>query len=312
MNRLNDNISIILQHNIDIQNMESNLDFRSTSNRKIYDLRVTGIPGVMLLGHYKYQRAGQILKRHKHKNMFEICYLDSGKQVYEIESREYLLKGGDILLTKPNQVHGTSNYPESVGSLYWIILKSPDNHQSLLGLNNNWSKALYSEILNAPHVHFSGNQRIRQRFRMLESQCKSRKQPIDSLHIFNTIVSIVLEVVELSKVNNTLQLPGDIERVLTYINENIWEQLTIDELSEITDLSQSRFKHKFREHIGRSPIDYINSKKIEKAKEIISTTASMKEVGYKLGYSSPAYFSHVFKKYTRMTPLEYKMNLLDI
>lgn len=292
--------------------MEVQLDFRSTSDRKIYDLRDTGISSIMLLGHYTYQRAGQVLKQHQHNNMFEICYLETGKQIYEIESKEYLLKGGDLLLTKPNQIHGTSNYPESIGSLYWIILKAPDENQSLLGFKKSWSESLYSELLNAPHVHFPGNQRIRQRFRTLESQCRSRDRPLINLHIFNSIVSILLEVIELSKSDNSVDLPGDISRVVTYINENIWEQLTIEELSEITDLSQSRFKHKFKEHIGRSPIDYINSLKIEKAKEIIPKTDSMKDVGYKLSYSSPAYFSHVFKKYTRMTPLEFKNRFADL
>ena len=122
----------------------------------------------------------------------------------------------------------------------------------------------------------------------------------------NLIMSILLEVIELSSSKKDQKLPVDMDRVMTYIQDNIEEPLTIDELSEITGLSQSRFKHKFRQHIGSSPIDYINRKKIEKAKELMWTTDAMKDIGYRLGYSSPAYFSHVFKKYTGMTPMEYK------
>lgn len=282
------------------------LDYQSTDTRKIYDLRTTEVPGALLLGHYKYQEAGEVLERHKHPGMFEICYLEKGKQIYEIESTEYTLKGGDILLTKPNQVHGTSNYPESIGNLYWLILKSSDENDPLLGLDDQQSRKLYRQLLNTPYVRFPGNQRIQQYFRKLENQCKTPLHSLHSLHIMNLILSILLEVVELSKIKKDQKLPPDIDRVMGYIQENIEELLTIDELSEITGLSQSRFKHKFREHIGSSPIDYINRQKVEKAKEMILEAVSMKDVGYQLGYSSPAYFSHVFKKYTRMTPMEYR------
>lgn len=298
-------IIIILQHKIDIQ-MEAYLDFESTDTRKIYDLRSFRVPGALLLGHYKYQEAGEVLERHQHPDMFEICYLEKGKQIYEIESVEYTLKGGDILLTKPNQVHGTSNYPESIGNLYWLILKCPDEQSPLLGLDKAESRKLYTELLHAPNVQFAANQRIQQYFRKLENQCRQTLHPLHSLHITNHILSILLELVELSKTKNDKKLPPDINRVMMHIQENIDEPLTIDELSEITGLSQSRFKHKFRQHIGSSPIDYINRQKIEKAKEMVLTTDSMKDIGYLLGYSSPAYFSHVFKKYTRMTPLQYK------
>lgn len=286
--------------------MEADLDYQSTETRKIYDLRTTHVPGALLLGHYKYQEAGEVLERHQHPGMFEICYLEKGKQIYEIESTEYTLKGGDILLTRPNQVHGTSNYPESIGNLYWLILKSPDEHHPLLGLQDEKSLILYAELLNTPNVRFPGNQRIQQYFRKLENQCRQPSPSLHSLHIMNLILSILLEVVELSKAKKDQKLPPDIDRVMAYIQENIDEPLTIDELSEITGLSQSRFKHKFRRHIGSSPIDFINGQKVEKAKGMILQAESMKEIGYQLGYSSPAYFSHVFKKYTRMTPMEYR------
>lgn len=289
--------------------MEPRLDYQSTETRKIYDLRSTYIPGALLLGHYTYQEAGEVLARHRHTDMFEICFLDKGKQVYEIESEEYHLKGGDLLLTKPDQIHGTSNYPESVGSLYWLILKTPHKSRSLFGLPDYQSAILYNDLLNAPHIHFPGNKLIKQHFRNLENYCKTKSNPLNEIHILNLLLSIVLEVVELSKVNYERGMPRDIERVRKYITENIHEQLFIDELSEITGLSQSRFKHKFRQHMGRSPIDFINSKKVERAKEKIPKAASMKEIGYQMGYSSPAYFSHVFKKYTGMTPLQYKKSI---
>lgn len=289
--------------------MEVYLDYQSTDTRKIYDLRNFRVPGAMLLGHYKYQEAGEVLERHQHPDMFEICYLEKGRQIYEIESVEYSLKGGDLLLTKPNQIHGTSNYPESIGSLYWLILKSPTGNKPLLGLEQEESEKLYLGLMNAPHVRFPGNQRIQQNFRRLETQCKLAPHPLQGLHIKNCILSILLEVVTSSRIKNDQKLPADIARVMAYIQENIEEPLSIDELSEITGLSHSRFKHKFRQFIGSSPIDYINRLKIEKAKEMMLTTDIMKDIGYRLGYSSPAYFSFVFKKYTRMTPLEYYRSL---
>jgi two-component system, response regulator YesN len=60
---------------------------------------------------------------------------------------------------------------------------------------------------------------------------------------------------------------------------------------------------------GESIIDAINKYRIEQAKKLLRNPASkVFEVGEAVGIETPAYFTHVFTKYTGMSPKEYKLN----
>lgn len=287
--------------------MKAGLDFLSTSNRKIYDLRKFDVSGFVLLGHYNYHTAGKILVNHQHEHMIEICYLVKGRQFYEVVNHPFLLKGGDVLITKPNLSHGTKNYPESVGELYWLICDIRKRRDLLFCLERRLSKSLINQLLNLKNIHFTGNGKIKAGFERIELLSQQKVDPFNSLLLLNGIISLLVEIIELSKTSDVVPLPEDIEKVIEFISLNYHENITIASLCDISQLSDSRFKHKFRQYIGRSPIDYINNLKVEKAKLLLQEKdIKIKNVGYLLGFSSPAYFTQVFRKYTRITPKDYR------
>src|ERR1035437_434212 len=79
-----------------------------------------GITDVSMVGRYKYTFAHSPLKPHLHKNIFEVCLLERGTQIYVVGSRSYNLTGGDVFITKPGEIHGTGREPENIGCIYWI------------------------------------------------------------------------------------------------------------------------------------------------------------------------------------------------
>jgi AraC-type DNA-binding domain-containing proteins len=105
-----------------------------------------------------------------------------------------------------------------------------------------------------------------------------------------------------------LETPNDrINRVLTYIEENIAQPLTLTELSEIAGYSLSRFKTLFRQVTGQTPAQYIAMSKVEKAKIMLrDERKSITDIAYDLGWSSSNYFCAVFKKFTNVSPLIYR------
>ena len=90
-----------------------------SSERKIADFRTLGLTDVMTLGRYNYAFSHRPLPKHTHGNMLEICLLDEGVQPYQVEGKPLMLKGGEVLVTLPNEVHGTGPNPENRGCLYW-------------------------------------------------------------------------------------------------------------------------------------------------------------------------------------------------
>jgi AraC-like DNA-binding protein len=65
--------------------------------------------------------------------------------------------------------------------------------------------------------------------------------------------------------------------------------------------------HLFKEHTGKTPLQYIIQKKIDLAKRLLSTTTlPLYGVAVRLGYEDQNYFSKVFKRTENMTPMEYR------
>ena len=95
--------------------------------------------------------------------------------------------------------------------------------------------------------------------------------------------------------------------VRQYIDNHFKENLSLEMLAEITHVSKYHMVHVFTEEYGISPINYLIYKRIDEGKKLLQTTDySLALIGRTLGFSSPSYFSQVFKKHAGCTPLEYR------
>ncbi|MCC2727878.1 helix-turn-helix transcriptional regulator, partial [Blautia sp. MSK22_86] len=63
----------------------------------------------------------------------------------------------------------------------------------------------------------------------------------------------------------------------------------------------------FRKDIGTSLNDYINSLRVEKAKHLLeNTNTKVIDIALEVGFDTLPYFSSVFKKYTGVSPAEFR------
>lgn len=98
-----------------------------------------------------------------------------------------------------------------------------------------------------------------------------------------------------------------IEMSKDYICNNYNKDISLDDVSRAVNISPYYFSKIFKEGTGENFIEYLTNIRIEKAKELLSTTEySMKEICTMCGYSDPNYFSRSFKKNVGVTPTEYK------
>lgn len=92
-----------------------------------------------------------------------------------------------------------------------------------------------------------------------------------------------------------------------YIDENFEKCITVSEISRHIGVSLSYLSRIFKEATGNTIINYINEKKVEKAREYLEKTdMKIYEIAEKLGFENSTYFSYFFKKYVGMSPKEYK------
>lgn len=92
-----------------------------------------------------------------------------------------------------------------------------------------------------------------------------------------------------------------------YIKGNIFNLLSLKEVSDYVYLSPAYFSRVFRLQTGTTFSEYVTGCKIDKVKRLLSTTnLSVAEIAHKLQFADQSYMTKVFKKKTGKTPLNWK------
>ncbi len=99
-----------------------------------------------------------------------------------------------------------------------------------------------------------------------------------------------------------------IQEVLRLVEDSLQNpDFKIDDLAETMNMSRAVFYRKIKTFTGASPIDLVKEMRLKRALELLDANSySLSEVAYQSGFSSPQYFSRVFKEQMQCTPNEYK------
>jgi AraC-like DNA-binding protein len=172
--------------------------------------------------------------------------------------------------------------------------------------NNSWSIDVQSSHLtNQEEVNY-----LIQRLVHTFTQNTKSKDVILDLMIQELIVRLLqtkAKQVLLSEANGII-CDSRIGTVIKYIKKHLTEKnITVDKLAEVACMSTSHFYKQFKNTIGISPVDYINSERIKFAKKLFVTDKNVRisDIAYKSGFNSVSYFNRQFKKNELIAPSAY-------
>lgn len=94
--------------------------------------------------------------------------------------------------------------------------------------------------------------------------------------------------------------------VLEYIDASLEKKLTLDELAVYAGYSKSAFIRQFRDQVGLTPMQYIIDRRIDRVKRMLPGNCPLRQIAAECGFLNEFYLITVFKKYTGMTPGEYR------
>ena len=101
----------------------------------------------------------------------------------------------------------------------------------------------------------------------------------------------------------------DFEYVIGYIRQNYHEKILLKEFAEHLHLSYDYFQHRFKEHVGESPQQFLVHTRLEAAKQLLKdSNLNCTEIAQRCGFSNSAQFSTIFKKEENVRPREYQKN----
>ncbi len=100
-----------------------------------------------------------------------------------------------------------------------------------------------------------------------------------------------------------------IDRVIEYVQENYMSMLTVKNMADYVNVSESYLSRLMRSHVGISPMKYVNSVRMENAKQALKSDLPIEHIAALVGFMEPKYFSTVFKRETGLTPSEFRKSI---
>ena len=116
------------------------------------------------------------------------------------------------------------------------------------------------------------------------------------------------KVLELRDSTSAKKYSRLMQSAVSYIDENFSnEDISLNKVASNVNISPNHFSTVFSQEMGKTFIEYLIGKRMEKAKELLMTTdMRSNEIAYAVGYKDPHYFSYTFKKTQGMTTREFR------
>ncbi len=253
-----------------------------------------------------------------HHTAFEIFLVIEGQGIYRTKDKEYTFTTGDIICFSTDEIHCITSIepdhpvtaivihfePRYIWGDYFtdlsllnIFFDRNKNFENLIDRNNPSKEKIISDIYDI-HKEFEQEK--------LGYKTAIRLKIIEILIYLNRDFNYVNYR---NEANPTKRLIKAMEKAISYIDNNVDTDISLDELAEYANMNRSYLCTLFKKLNGLSIWDYITIKRIEKSIAMLKTTdMSILNIGLSCGFNNSANFYRCFKKITGKTPKDYKNN----
>lgn len=102
----------------------------------------------------------------------------------------------------------------------------------------------------------------------------------------------------------------EINRAMDYIQQHYDQPITVKRLAKVVAMDENYLSMLFKKKTGKSLISYIHRVRIEHAKTLLTgdEVLSVSEIAETVGFSSDNYFIKIFKRYTALTPSQFRQS----
>lgn len=249
----------------------------------------------------------------------EITYIKKGSMHYRVNNQSFHLKEGDIIFCNSNALHsGEMEHQEDCS--YIPITFDP---KLIYGFFQSTICTKYVEpvIQNlavcAMHIDYTESWHETFRKKMLEVIALDKEKP----DFYELDISIRMQIMWRLLVEHLPHQPlpaasdlteyERIRKILSYIEQNYMNPITLAEVAEHIHLCESECTRLFKRHMNTTLFSFLQEYRIERSLEYLSTHESISNIAGKTGFSDSNYYSKVFSKIKGCSPREYRKNLIS-
>mgnify|MGYP003305285498 CR=1 FL=1 len=233
-------------------------------------------------------------KQHSHNNSIEIIQFVSGDGSIILGDSQYIFSAGDVFCFDGLIPH-------------YIMPRDAQNYVRSKLIINKSTLLLLSEKAVSEVYCFHAEE---DKFFDLDESFKliyNLKQNKDSSFAVLSEVFKIIDICLGSDSSGIKHSPSKVQTVIKYINENLQNELSIDEIAAACYMSKYHMCRKFKDETGTTIGNYIKQQRIYLAKKLLSdSSVRISSVALEAGFSDTSHFTKVFSTEVGLTPSQYK------
>lgn len=250
--------------------------------------------------HYR-QRA---FDKHTH-DVYSVGVVKEGQTEFWCHNQAETIKGGEIALINPGEVHACN--PEKGSALtYYMLYIEPDFIRDIsFAMSEKGAKVAE---FTAPIV------RNGLLFRSLTGLCLAIEKAQTILEIEVVLYEILAEIIQkygnikTRKAKHTQGAGQAVENGRDYLMDNLFQNVSLQELANYSGLSPFHFLREFRKCYGLPPHTYQLQQRVNVAKRLLANDQPIAHVAMEVGFADQSHFTRKFKSFVGATPRQYQMN----
>ena len=228
----------------------------------------------------------------------ELFYIMSGKGFFRVESQQFPIHPGDLVVVNPCILHTELSFVDH--PLDYIVM-------GIDGVQFQQGDSLERRFFHLPAAEISDDYRFYMETILRESADRNENYLEVCAGLTQVFLALLRRLSHRRLSVSQTRSTSECARVKQYMDEHFTEDISLDTLAGLSHMNKHYLVHAFNKEVGCSPISYLLARRIAESKHLLeNSNDSVSQVGLRLGFSSPSYFSQRFKKAVGITPMEYR------
>ncbi len=225
-----------------------------------------------------------------------LLYCSGGRGELQLDGGHYAIGAGDALLLPAGLAHAYHSDREQPWTVFWVHYDG--------GASDDYNRHLDARPLRAVGVQPP----LIAEFEQLLAVAWTGFSLPHLLHASARLKALLTGIATYSDDTRLRgRAPLDLGALQRVMQARLDRDLDLEQLAASANLSKYHFARRFRELTGQAPIHYFIQMKMQRACQLLDTTAlSVKQIGAELGYQDPLYFSRIFRRTIGRSPSDYR------
>ena len=249
-------------------------------------------------------------------NSFELIEVVEGKFYCNVDGSEFLINKGNICIINRGRLHHI--YAEDYYAFKCrkkTIIFNPDYFIKDQNIYEKYILPLLEKDAFA-HIQFNIKKGIGLDINTLmkEIEALEDEKPtgyeLEEYSLIYKVIRYLYLAYQSSKqsIHTAYDANVQIQRNMTsFIHEHFGSKIGLEDIAEAGQVSKSTCIRLFHKYTGKSPIDFLNSYRLQmSAEKLVATSEQITEIAYACGFGQPSYFNRLFLKEYNMTPNQYR------